>query len=65
METKLKVIKSNFQSELSFNDWCKHTKVSSRWDANNEKNKSFIEKYTNYKFAERFLNKKLSNEEVI
>ena len=65
MENKLKIIKSNFKSELSFNEWCKHTKVSSRWDANNEKNKSFIEKYTNYKFAERFLNKKLSNEEVI
>lgn len=65
MENKLKVIKSNFKSELSFNEWCKHTKVSSRWDVNNEKNKSFIEKYTNYKFAERFLNKKLSNEEVI
>lgn len=65
MENSLKIKRSNFQTNLSFNEWCKHTKISSRWDANNEKNKSFVERYLNAKFAEKYITHTISKEKVI
>jgi len=62
---KLKVKYSNFETTLSFNEWAKHVRASSKWDANNERNKSFIEKYLNAKFAENYITHTISNKKVI
>jgi len=61
----LKVKYSDFKSNLSFNEWAAHLNVSSKWDANNEKNKSFVEKYLNAKFAENYITHTVSNQKVI
>jgi hypothetical protein len=55
MESKLNVKYSDFQTDLSFNEWAQYIQASILWDeATNERNKQFIEKYRNYKFAEAF-----------
>jgi hypothetical protein len=65
MESKLNVKYSDFQTDLSFNEWAQYIQASILWDeATNERNKQFIEKYRNYKFAEAFPAKPLSLQPV-
>jgi len=65
MESKLNVKYSDFQTDLSFNEWAQYIQASILWDeATNERNKQFIEKYRNYKFAEAFPAQPLSLQPV-
>ena len=65
MEGKLNVKYSDFQTTLSFNEWAQYIQACTLWDeATNHRNRQFIEKYRNYKFAEEFHNKPLSVGEV-
>ena len=65
MEGKLNVKYSDFQTTLSFNEWAQYIQASILWDeATNERNKQFIEKYRNFRFAEAFPPKPLSLEPV-
>jgi hypothetical protein len=55
MENTLRVKYSDFQTDLSFNEWAQYTQASALWDeATNERNRKFIEQYRNFKFAEAF-----------
>lgn len=55
MDNTLRVKYSDFKTDLSFNEWAQYTQASILWDeATNERNKEFIEKYRNYRFAEAF-----------
>jgi hypothetical protein len=55
MENTLRVKYSDFQTDLTFNEWAQYTQASTLWDeATNERNREFIEKYRNYRFAEAF-----------
>lgn len=55
MENTLRVKYSDFQTDLSFNEWAQHIQASSLWDeATNERNRQFIEQYRNFRFAEVF-----------
>jgi hypothetical protein len=61
MEGKLNVKYSDFQTQLSFNEWAQYIQASTLWDeATNERNRQFIEQYRNFKFAEAFPAKELS-----
>ena len=65
MEGKLNVKYSDFQTDLSFNEWAQYIQASTLWDeATNERNRQFIEQYRNYKFAEAFPAKELSLQPV-
>jgi len=65
MEGKLNVKYSDFQTQLSFNEWAQYIQASTLWDeATNERNRQFIEQYRNFKFAEAFPAKELSLEPV-
>jgi hypothetical protein len=55
MDNTLRVKYSEFKTDLTFNEWASYTQASSLWDeATNERNREFIEKYRNYRFAEAF-----------
>jgi hypothetical protein len=63
MTNDLKVKVSTFQTKMTFNEWAQYTKASSLWDeATNEKNKDFVERYRNFKFAEAFPQQKQIHE---
>ena len=65
MKTNLRVKYSNFQTDLSFNEWARYIQASTLWDeATNAQNKRFIEQYRNFKFSEVFPSKELSLEPV-
>jgi len=65
MEGKLNVKYSDFQTQLSFNEWAQYIQASTLWDeATNERNRQFIEQYRNFKFAEAFPAKELSLQPV-
>lgn len=66
MTNDLKVKVSNFQSKMSFNEWAQYTKASSLWDeATDERNKDFIERYRNFRFAEAFPPQKQTHQFVV
>ena len=55
MDNTLRVKYSDFKTDLTFNEWAQYTQASTLWDeATNERNREFIEKYRNYRFAEAF-----------
>jgi hypothetical protein len=55
MDNTLRVTYSEFKTDLTFNEWAQHTQASTLWDeATNARNREFIEKYRNYRFAEAF-----------
>lgn len=55
MDNTLRVKYSEFKTDLTFNEWAEYTQASTLWDeATNERNREFIEKYRNYRFAEAF-----------
>ena len=55
MDNTLRVRYSEFKTDLTFNEWAEYTQASTLWDeATNERNREFIEKYRNYRFAEAF-----------
>ena len=55
MDNTLRVKYSEFKTDLTFNEWAQYTQASTLWDeATNERNREFIEKYRNYRFAEAF-----------
>jgi len=55
MDNTLRVTYSEFKTDLTFNEWAEYTQASTLWDeATNERNREFIEKYRNYRFAEAF-----------
>jgi hypothetical protein len=65
MEGKLNVKYSDFQTQLSFNEWAQYIQASTLWDeVTNEHNRQFIEQYRNFKFAEAFPAKELSLQPV-
>jgi len=65
MEGKLNVKYSDFQTQLSFNEWAQYIQASTLWDeTTNERNREFIEQYRNFKFAEAFPVKELSLQSV-
>lgn len=66
MENTLRVKYSDFQTDLSFNEWAQYIQASSLWDeATNERNRQFIEQYRNFKFAEAFPPKKQTHEYAV
>lgn len=65
MKGKLNVKYSDFQTQLSFNEWAQYIQASTLWDeATNERNRQFIEQYRNFKFAEAFPSNELSLQRV-
>lgn len=55
MGNTLRVTHSEFKTDLTFNEWARHTQASTLWDeTTNRRNKEFIDKYRNYIFAEAF-----------
>jgi hypothetical protein len=55
MDNTLRVKYSEFKTDLTFNEWAEYTQASTLWDeATNGRNREFIEKYRNYRFAEAF-----------
>ena len=55
MSNTLRVKYSDYKTDLTFNEWAIKLNVSALWDeATNERNREFIERYRNYRFAESF-----------
>jgi hypothetical protein len=66
MENTLRVKYSDFQTDLSFNEWAQYIQASTLWDeATNERNRKFIEQYRNFKFAEAFPPTKQTHEYAV